>query len=467
MLDYGEFLARKERFALASGFEPGELSRSLFPFQSDITRWALRRGRAAIFAATGMGKTRMELEWARGVVDHTGGRVLLLAPLAVAPQIVTEGARIGVSVEHCRDGSEISGQITVTNYDRLHRFDPEMFAGVVLDESSCIKHQHSKTLADLLAAFSRTPYRLSATATPAPNDYAELGTQAEFLGVATRTEMLSEFFVHDGGDTQVWRLKRHARRDYWRWVASWAALVRRPSDLGYPDDGYDLPALEVVSHIVPADQDEVFATGRLFAAEAGDLMERKAARRVSIAHRVAMCAETVNAEPNEPWVVWGELNAETEALAKAIPGAVEVRGTQAIDEKEAALERFARGEIRVLVSKPSICGHGLNWQHAARMAFVGVTDSWEMYHQAIRRVWRFQQQRPVHVHVFSSEVEGSVVANLRRKEADAERMAEELSVATREAVREEIRGQATRRAHYAPSAEITIPNWLTSEGGAA
>jgi superfamily II DNA or RNA helicase len=460
---YEEFIERKRRTVEASGFDPGDLSPSLFPFQRDLTAWALRQGRAAIFASTGLGKTRMEIEWARCVVRHTGGRVLILAPLAVAPQTVAEGAKIGVSVRHCRDGAEVKDGITVTNYDRLHRFDPEAFAGVVLDESSCIKHQNSKTLASMLEAFGRTPYRLSATATPAPNDYTELGTQAEFLGVATRLEMLSEFFVHDGGETQVWRLKRHARRDYWRWVASWAALVRRPSDLGCDDAGYDLPELTVRHHVAPASQEETFAMGRLFAAEAGDLSERRAARRGSIGRRVEMCAEVVNAEPSEPWIVWCDLNAESEALARAIPGAVEVRGSDDIDEKERRLTAFATGGLRVLVTKPSIAGHGLNLQRCARVAFVGVTDSWELYHQAVRRVWRFGQSRPVDVHVFASEAEGSVLSNLERKEADAAQMAEELSVETRDAVRENVRGRVHKQAAYVPRVAMEIPEWL---GGA-
>jgi superfamily II DNA or RNA helicase len=462
-VEYAQFLERKARRVNRVGFEPGPVSSALFPFQADLARWAVRRGRAAVFAATGLGKTRIELEWARHVARHTGGPVLVLAPLAVAPQMVEEGARIGLAVTHARDGAEVSGAVTVTNYDRLHRFDPSAFAGVVLDESSCIKHQHSKTLAALLAAFERTPYRLSATATPAPNDYTELGTQAEFLGIATRTEMLSEFFVHDGGETQVWRLKRHARRDYWRWVASWAALVRRPSDLGCDDAGYDLPELTVRHHVAPASQEETFAMGRLFAAEAGDLSERRAARRGSIGRRVEMCAEVVNAEPSEPWIVWCDLNAESEALARAIPGAVEVRGSDDIDEKERRLTAFATGGLRVLVTKPSIAGHGLNLQRCARVAFVGVTDSWELYHQAVRRVWRFGQSRPVDVHVFASEAEGSVLSNLERKETDAAQMAEELSVETRDAVRENVRGRVHKQAAYVPRVAMEIPEWL---GGA-
>ncbi len=461
--EYAAFLEGKTRRASAVGFDCRIDAPYLFPFQRVLTEWALRRGRAAIFAATGLGKTRMEIEWAARVVGKTRGRVLILAPLAVAGQTVAEGEKIGAYVAHCRDGSEVRYGITVTNYDRLHRFDPAMFDGVVLDESSCIKHETSKTLAIMLDAFSSTPYRLSATATPAPNDYTELGTQAEFLGVATRSEMLAEYFVHDGGETQVWRLKGHAQRAYWQWVASWAALVRTPADLGFDDAGYDLPPIEITQHVIKADQDAVFATGRLFVAEAGDLSERRDARRASLPRRVAECAAVVNAESDEPWIVWGDLNAETEALTKAIPGAVEVRGPDSIDVKEDRLARFARGEIRVLVSKPSICGWGLNWQHCARMAFVGVTDSWEAYHQAIRRVWRFGQTRDVHVHVFASEAEGSVVENLRRKESAAAELAEALSIETREAVKTSVLGVTRQAAPYTPTQKLTVPDWLKSE----
>lgn len=461
--EYAAFLESKTRRTLAVGFDCRIDAEYLFPFQRVLTEWALRRGRAAIFAATGLGKTRMEIEWASRVVGKTRGRVLILAPLAVAGQTVTESAKIGAYVAHCRDGSEVRDGITVTNYDRLHRFDPTLFEGVVLDESSCIKHQDSKTLAAMLDVFSATPYRLSATATPAPNDYTELGTQAEFLGVATRSEMLAEYFVHDGGETQQWRLKGHAQRAYWQWVASWAALVRAPADLGFDDSGYDLPPIEITQHVIKADVADVLATGRLFVAEAGDLSERRDARRASLSKRVANCAAVVNAEPDESWVVWGDLNAETEALTKAIPGAVEVRGPDSIDVKEDRLARFARGEIRVLVSKPSICGWGLNWQHCARMAFVGVTDSWEAYHQAIRRVWRFGQTRGVHVHVFASEAEGSVVENLRRKESDAAALAESLSAETREAVKTSVLGSTRATTLYTPTRQLTVPDWLESE----
>lgn len=459
---YRAFLARKLRSVESNGFNVSatDMHDGLFEFQRDLTAWALRRGRAAIFAATGLGKTRMEIEWARHVVDRTKGKVLVLAPLSVAPQTVREGEKISIPVKHCRDGAEVESGITITNYERLHRFDPDAFTGIVLDESSCIKHQGSKTLAALLEAFARTPYRLSATATPAPNDYTELGTQAEFLGICTRTEMLSEYFVHDGGETQTWRLKGHARKDYWNWVASWAALVRGPSDLGYPDDAYQLPELTVHQHILQADQDEVFAIGRLFAAEAGDLRERREARRATMSRRVTACVNQICSDM-EQWVVWCDLNAEQDALEKAFGReAVSIRGNTPLEEREILHEQWLSGKARILISKGSIFGFGLNWQHCARMAFVGVTDSWEMYHQCVRRIWRFGQQRPVDVHLFASEAEGSVVTNLERKERDAQRMADELSVETRESVRLSVLGRSGKADPYTPSVSLEIPSWI-------
>lgn len=433
---------------------------TLYPHQRDLTAWALGRGRAAIFADTGLGKTAMQLEWAARVHAHTGGRVIILAPLAVAAQTVAEGARMGITVTEARGAEDIRSGITITNYERLHRFDPRAFVGVVLDESSIIKHHDARTLARLIEAFGQTPWKLCATATPAPNDYTELGTHAEFLGICSRAEMLSEFFVHDGGETQVWRLKGHARAEYWRWVASWAAMVQKPSDLGHCDDGYALIPYVSHHHVVPAGHEDVAASGRLLAEPARTLMDRRRARRVSIGGRVAAVASVVNAD-RQPWVVWCDLNAESEALVAAIPGAVEVRGSQDIDEKERRLRAFASGEIRVLVTKPSIAGFGLNWQHCARMAFVGVTDSWEAYYQAVRRCWRYGQGREVHIHVFSSELEGAVVANLARKEQDAARMARELSEATAASVRESVTGQPRSTNEYAPNVRMGVPLWMS------
>lgn len=469
MTSYEEHVARKLTRAPATGLEVvPRLHDGLFPHQRDLVAWALRRGRAAIFASTGLGKSRMQLEWARHVVDATAKPVMVLAPLAVASQTVDEGAAIGLDVKLCRDADDVVPGVNVTNYDRLHRFDASQFGGVVLDESSCIKHHDAKTLRLLLDAFAATPFRLCATATPAPNDYTELGTHAEFLGVCTRAEMLAEYFCHDGGETQVWRLKGHARDAFWRFVASWGALVRKPSDLGYDDAGYDLPPLTVHQHLLPADADTVRSAGLLFAEEANTLSERRDARRASITARVEALRDVVAAEPNERWVIWCDLNAEQDAIAAAIgDDVVSVYGSLDADEKERRIDTFVHGGARILLGKPSIFGFGLNLQMAARVAFVGVTDSWEAYYQAVRRCWRFGQARDVHVHVFASELEGAVVANLKRKEHDAAAMADALSVETRDIVRTEVHGQERRTNSYNAREAMRIPAWLTSEESAA
>jgi len=459
--DYDDYVLRKLSTAPPTGIDGGfAMPPSLFPHQSALTAWALRRGRAAIFADTGLGKSRMQIAWADAVTLHTGKPVLILAPLAVAPQTVAEGAELGLRVQHCRDGSDFDpaegAAIVITNYDRLHRFDPAVFAGVVLDESSCIKHHDAKTLRTLLTAFRETPFKLCATATPAPNDWTELGTHAEFLGVCTRAEMLAEFFTHDGGDTSVWRLKGHARHIFWQWVSAWGVMVRRPSDLGFDDSAYDLPALHLHEHTVDT---EMPLNGMLFAAEAQTLSERRDARRMSTDDRVRDCAAIVNGD-DEPWVVWCDLNAEGDALTKAIKGAVQIAGADSVEVKEQRLADFAAGRFRVLVSKPSICGFGLNWQHSARMAFVGVTDSFEAYYQAVRRCWRFGQKRDVHVHVFASSSEGAVVANLKRKERDAMAMASSLSAETREAVLANVRGTTRQTNLYNAHRRVTVPGFL-------
>lgn len=456
--DYGAYVLRKLSTAPPTGLTSGfTIPSSMFPHQAALTAWALRRGRAAIFADTGLGKSRMQLAWADAVQRAIKRPVLILAPLAVAPQTVAEGLDIDVEVTHCRDGSEVGGGVVITNYDRLHRFDPSIFGGVVLDESSCIKHHDTKTLKMLLTAFCETPFKLCATATPAPNDWTELGTHAEFLGVCTRAEMLAEYFTHDGGDTSVWRLKGHARHIFWRWVSQWGAMVRKPSDLGFDDTAYALPPLHLHEHTVKT---EMPLNGMLFAAEAQTLSERRDARRMSVEDRVKDCAAIVNGDADEPWVVWCDLNAEGDALTKAINGAVQIAGADSVEVKERRLADFSAGKFRVLVSKPSICGFGLNWQHSARMAFVGVTDSFEAYYQAVRRCWRFGQKRDVHVHVFASSSEGAVVANLKRKERDATTMAESLSQETRDAVMQAVTGSTRQTNTYNASKRVAVPAFL-------
>jgi hypothetical protein len=415
-VSYDAFLAEKALVAVPTGLEVvPDVRAHLFDFQRDITRWALRRGRAAIFADCGLGKTPMQLEWA----SHVPGPVLILAPLAVAPQTVREGEKFGVPVRYVREMPTEPTGIYVTNYELLERFDLSQFAGLVLDESSILKSYDGATRTAIIEASRAVPFRLACTATPAPNDYMELGNHAEFLGVMSRVEMLSMFFVHDGGETQSWRLKGHAQKDFWQWVASWAVLLRKPSDVGYEDGALELPPLTIMQSTVHA---SIAPAGELFTVEAQTLQERIAARRETVAERVDAAATLVNATPGA-WVVWCNLNSESEALTRAIPDAVEVRGSDAPEDKEAALLGFAEGRIRVLVTKPSIAGYGMNWQHCHQMAFVGLSDSWEQYYQAVRRCWRFGQEHPVAVHLIAADREGAVVENIKRKDAQATEMA--------------------------------------------
>ena len=462
-MTYEEFIAQKRLAAPSTGIEePAELSPSLFPFQRDITTWALRRGRAAIWADCGLGKSWMALEWARVVSEsHAQAPVLILTPLAVAQQFVREGAKLGVEVTHVREGFEVRDGINVCNYERLHKLDPSVFSGVVLDESSILKDYTSSTRNALIEAFSRTPFRLACTATPAPNDHMELGNHAEFLGIMTRTEMLSMFFVHDGGSTQDWRLKGHARQAFWRWVCSWAAAIRSPADLGYDDDGFRLPPLNVHQHEVSVGLEFARAQGALFVMQARTLSEQREARKRSLKDRVNLAADIVNAEPNEPWLVFCDLNDESKALKTAIDDAVEITGSQDADEKEAAIVGFVDGTNRVVVSKPSIMGWGINAQHCARVMFVGLSHSFEAWYQAIRRVYRFGQKRPVECHVVTSDGEGAVVANLKRKQEDATTMIQ--SMVAEMSTFSGVKSAKRDTTEYKPEREMTVPVWVGME----
>jgi superfamily II DNA or RNA helicase len=650
---YSEFVSHKLSTVSLTGLSsiPSLDDMDLMPHQRDLVRWALRRGRCAIFADTGLGKTRMQLAWASEVHKATGHSVLILAPLAVAAQTVIEGDAIGVTVTHCREAKDVLPGINITNYDRMHKFDAGEFGAVVLDESSCIKHHDTKTLAQLLIAFAETPFKLCATATPAPNDWTELGTHAEFLGICSRSEMLAEYFVHDGGETQVWRLKGHARAQFWKWVSSWGAMVRKPSDLGHDDTAYNLPPLTVAEHLVHTDGN---TAGMLFAFEAQTLSERRDARRASMDDRVSECAlkvkeswhklaehnedfchvvetairgkpkstrsgksnapgkapvvsqdepgtkqgdqegihegvlrgepgkvqthnagaeggaqretqskvrdgreveklaqgiseglagikpgeaevsaasevrsdcgsiqrnddraekqmrdmrtlgeetqdvpdggslpreregsrdsvlelqhgdrkvhgqysvaEVCNRLSTEQWMIWCDLNVEQDALEMEFGDlAFSIRGSDSNEEKESRLNRWMQGERPVMISKCSIMGWGINMQCCRNVAFVGVTDSFEAYYQAVRRCWRFGQAREVMVHIFASQLEGAVLANLKRKEAAALAMGEQLSAETRDAVREEVAGSERKTNPYNARTRIAAPSWLITE----
>ncbi|GIM47013.1 hypothetical protein DNHGIG_25620 [Collibacillus ludicampi] len=450
---YESFIQNKRAVMPPSGFhvDRDKLHSSLFDFQRDLVRWALLRGRAAIFAGTGLGKTRMQIEWAMNVHRITGGDVLLLAPLAVASQTIREGAELGYEIHMCRSQDDVKPGLNITNYEMLHHFEPVLFEGVVLDESSILKSFTGKIRTELIESFAFTPYRLACTATPAPNDFMEIGNHAEFLGVMSRTEMLSMFFVHDGGETQKWRLKGHAEDAFWRWVASWGVVLEKPSDLGYPDDGYILPPLNIYDHVIEVEGEP-----------AKTLSQRQRARKETVAERVAACAEIVNAT-DKPFLVWCDLNVESEMLAAAIPDAVEVKGSDKPSHKEKAMLDFAAGKIRVLVTKPSIAGFGMNWQHCADMAFVGLSDSFEQVFQAIRRCYRFGQRQPVNVHMITSSREGVVAENIKRKEDDFRKMVSEMIKYTKDITSESIRSTEREVAEYVPKQPIIIPSWLRSE----
>ena len=448
-MSYQEFLKLKRRVDVPTGMEIAResISSKLFPFQRDVVRWALRRGRAAIFGDCGLGKTPMQLVWADHVARHTGKPVMILAPLAVAAQTAREGTKFDVHVTTCRRQADVKDGVNIANYEMLEHFDPSAFGGVVLDESSILKSYDGAYRTAIIEAFRRTPYRLACTATPAPNDHMELGNHAEFLGTMTRTEMLSMFFVHDGGETQTWRLKGHAESEFWRWVTSWALMFRKPSDLGYSDDGFSLPAIEYFEHVIHLDPEDA---GLLFDVGSPDLIARRRARKNSTEDRAHAAAKIVN-ESTEPWVVWCDLNAESEALASMIDGAVEVTGSQPNDEKERRMLDFSEGRARVIVTKPKIAGFGMNWQHCRNVMFVGLSDSYEAIYQAVRRCWRFGQEREVRVHFVTASTESAVRANVKRKELDAERMLTEMVAHMADSNREEVQGTVRTESTFAES----------------
>ncbi len=442
-MSYAAFLETKAFNDLATGHDVplDAINDQLFAFQRVLVRWALARGRAALFADTGLGKTPMQIEWARHVCLKTGGDVLILAPLAVAPQTCREGKKFGQFVKYAREPGDHG--IIVTNYEMMDRFDLAKFAGIVVDESSILKHYTSKTRERIIRASQTIPYRLSCTATPSPNDYMELANQAEFLGVMRRMEMLSMFFTHDSGETSKWRLKGHGKTEFWKWMATWAAVIRKPSDLGYPNDGYDLPPLTMHEHVVTTSG---MFDGELFPKAAQTLNEQLQARRESISERVTEVADLVN--HGGTWIVWCHLNAESAQLVKSVDGAVEVRGSDSLDAKESRLNDFSEGRIRVLVTKPSIAGHGMNWQHCHQIAFVGLSHSFEQFYQAIRRCWRFGQPKEVHAHLFTAEAEGQVLASIKRKEIAHENLSNRMASHMRELTKAQITNTTISRSPY-------------------
>jgi len=450
--NYEDFIAEKAITTLYTDSiqaDADNLNPMLYPFQRDIVRWALAKGRAAIFADCGLGKTPMQLEWARNVILNRGGMALILAPLAVASQTVAEGEKFGIHVTLCETAADLRPGINITNYEKLEKFQGAEFQAIVLDESSILKSFAGKVRNMIIDFFCKTPFRLACTATPAPNDYMELGNHAEFLGIMSYTEMLAMFFVHDGGDTSKWRLKGHAQDVFWQWLGSWAVVMESPQDLGYQIDGYDLPQLNIR---------EIIADGDVTVDSTMTLTERRQARRETLDIRCEQAAELVN-DSNEQWLVWCDLNNESDTLHGMIPDSVEVKGSDKNSDKADRMLGFSAGQYRCIVTKPSIAGFGMNWQNCHNMIFVGLSDSYEQYYQAVRRCWRFGQSQPVNVYIVISAREGAVKENIARKEADSRRMRAAMIEQTKEITKKELQTTCRLSTPYEPGITMRLPDW--------
>jgi hypothetical protein len=456
-VSYTEFLSAKAQLEGNHGFAPLFLPEYLFDFQAALIEWATLKGRAAIFADCGLGKTIMELVWSENVRRKTGGSVLLLTPLAVTHQIAAEAAKFGIAAQVSRDGQMKPG-VTITNYERLHLFRSSDYAGVVCDESSILKSFDGSTRGAITEFMKKTPYRLLATATAAPNDFIELGTSSEALGYLGYMDMLNRFFKNDlnnsasgrmRGEVIKWRLKGHAELPFWRWVCSWARAARRPSDLGFDDSRFALPPLLEREHMVEASE---IAEGMLFALPAVGLKEQREERRRSLPDRCSRAAELVN-DTSDPAIVWCHLNDESELLDKSIPDAEQVTGSMSDEEKEARFVAFERGDVRVLVTKPSIGAWGLNFQHCNHMTFFP-SHSFEQYYQGVRRCWRFGQKRPVTVDIVTTEGERGVLSNLQRKAQQADRMFSNLVAEMNSALSIDRASKFERK--------LEVPAWLSA-----
>lgn len=462
---YEEFLESKKMVAQSCGFEKpkDQMNKNLFVWQKDVVSWALKKGRAALFEDCGLGKAIQSLEWSTSVVEHTGKPVLYVCPLSVAEQTKREAEKFGYeNVKVVRDQKQIINGVNITNYEMLSHFEATAYSGVVLDESSILKSFTGKIRTEIIEMFQRTPYKLSCTATPAPNDFMELGNQCEFLGVMSRTEMLATYFIHDGGETSKWRLKGHAQDKFWEWMATWACVLTNPSDLGYDGSAYVLPPLNTIQHTVKYEENLIGDNYSMFAGIAETLNDRRSARRNSLTDRCQLAADLIAEKPNEQWVLWCDLNSEADELQRLIPDAMEVRGSDDPEYKITTLNNFALGKVRYLITKGSIAGMGLNWQNCHNEIFVGLSDSFELMYQSIRRCWRFGQEYPVDVHIITSEAEGAVKDNIERKEKQAAQMVQEMVKHTKDILEQEIRGTARISIPYNPQVIMKIPDWLVS-----
>lgn len=464
-MEYQDFIRSKETSVQQSGFESDKAlyNSHLFDWQRDIVHWALKKGKACLFEDCGLGKTLQQLSFAEEVFKHTGGDVLILAPLAVASQTKSEGAKFGIEVNICRKQCDVKPGINITNYEMIEHFDPSKFMGIVLDESSILKNSTGATKTALTEMFKNTPYKLCCTATPAPNDFMEIGNHAEFLGIMSQTEMLATYFVHDGKNTSKWRLKGHAKDKFFEWIASWACCMTSPADLGYEAADYELPKLTVNEIQVESGNTQAEDGQLMFYAETAEsLSERREARKESLERRVMKAKEIAESAEGQA-LIWCDFNDESALLAKEVLDSVEVKGADSDEHKKNAMIGFSRGEIRILISKPKIAGWGMNWQNCNTVIFCGLSDSFESYYQAVRRCWRFGQKKPVNVYIITSEAEIAVKQNIERKQSEAQQMTAELVKYTKDILESEIKGTVRISERYIAIEKMQVPEWLRSE----
>lgn len=457
-MNYNEFLKSKEYNYENTGFDikESELNNNLFDFQKKIVKWALKKGRCALFLDTGLGKTICQLEFANQVCKHENGKALILAPLAVSKQTKKEGEKFGIEVNICRTQADVKDGINITNYEMLQHFNPNEFVCVILDESSILKASLGKMANEIIDIFRFTKYKLACTATPSPNDYTEFGNHCEFLNIMSRTEMLATFFINDAKEGQ-WRMKKHAESKFWEWIATWAMVVKNPSDIGYADDRYNLPNLNIQYIII----DSKLKRGELLASVAKDLSERREARKESMQDRVAVVKDLI--KDMDSCLVWVDYNDESEMIKNQC-SLTEVKGSDTDQHKEDSMLGFADGTIKYLVSKPSICGFGMNFQKCHNMIFCGVSDSYEKFYQAVRRCYRFGQEHEVNVYVVISRRELSVLNNIKKKQAQHDRMTDEMVSRISKILKNEIHNTMKITEDYIVTEIVKMPKWCI-EGG--
>lgn len=459
MNNYKTFLQTKQITDSKSGFKIplSKLNSMLFDWQKAIVRWALVRGKAALFEDCGLGKGPQQLDWANQIHKKEKEPILILAPLAVSEQTCKEGEKFNIKVNLCKSQKDIINGINITNYEKLHKFNPDKFIGIILDESGILKNFTGTTRNEIIEIFKKTKYRLACTATPSPNDYSELGNHCEFLGVMSRSEMLATFFINDTAHVGHWRLKGHVKNNiFWKWMASWSIMITKPSDIGFEDGNFLLPKIKYHQHIIPTKTKPSFG---FFPEIAQTLNDRRKVRNETIEIRCNKAAKLINAKKDR-WVIWCNLNAESEILTKIIDDSKEVAGCHSNEIKTNRMINFANGNLKRIVTKPKIAGLGMNWQVCNKAAFVGLSDSWEQFYQAVRRIWRFGQGKEVDIHIFIEEREGAVLKNIQRKDKQAKDMIRAMVKYMKEITKRELQSSKREMIEYTPTKIMELPKWI-------